>query len=120
MTGSWSTHWQERRYPSRTRSSPSWSASMIVGGGAPVRNLTRHDVQRPRPPHVAVMSTPPAWAALRIVAPAAAVRLRRDAGSLGSTMIVSATAMVFHSSGMLAPMEITVETLQRLARLGGF
>ncbi|PYN01024.1 MAG: hypothetical protein DME07_14845 [Candidatus Rokuibacteriota bacterium] len=35
-------------------------------------------------------------------------------------MIVSATAMVFHSSGMLAPMEITVETLQRLARLGGF
>ena len=28
--------------------------------------------------------------------------------------------MAFHSSGMLAPMEITVETLQRLARLGGF
>src|SRR2546425_13295238 len=93
---------------------------MIVGGGGtPARNLTRHEVQRPRPPHVAAMSTPPACAALRIVVPTAAARLRREVGSLGSAMIVSATAMAFHSSGMLAPMEIPVETLQRLARLGG-
>ena len=33
---------------------------MIVGGGmSPETNLIRHDVQRPRPPQVAVMSTPP-------------------------------------------------------------
>jgi len=94
---------------------------MIVGGGGtPARNLTRHEVQRPRPPHVAAMSTPPACAALRIVVPMAVVRLRHEVGSFGSAMIVSATAMAFHSSGMLAPMEIPVETLRRLARLGGF
>src|SRR5881296_2851505 len=38
---------------------------MIVGGGGrPARNLTRHAVHRPRPPHVAVMSTPPACLAM--------------------------------------------------------
>ena len=43
---------------------------MMVGGGAvPATNLTRHDVQRPRPPQVAVMSTPAAWADFRIVVP---------------------------------------------------
>ena len=43
---------------------------MMVGGGAvPATNLTRHEVQRPRPPQVAVMSTPPACAALRMVVP---------------------------------------------------
>src|SRR2546427_11669866 len=94
---------------------------MIVGGGGtPVRNLTRQEVQRPRPPQVAEMSTPPACAALRIVVPAATARFRLDAGSSGSVTIVRATAMAFHSSGMLAPMEIPVETLRRLARLGGF
>ena len=43
---------------------------MMVGGGAvPATNLIRHEVQRPRPPQVAVMSTPPACAALRMVVP---------------------------------------------------
>ena len=31
---------------------------MVGGGGVPAMNLTRQDVQRPRPPQVAVMSTP--------------------------------------------------------------
>src|SRR5260370_36278601 len=43
---------------------------MMVGGGAvPATSLTRHEVHRPRPPQVAVMSTPPAWADFRIVVP---------------------------------------------------
>ena len=58
---------------------------MIVGGGgSPARNFTRQDVHRPRPPQVAVISTPPACAALRIVVPGATVSVRRDAGSRGS------------------------------------
>src|SRR2546427_9814862 len=94
---------------------------MIVGGGGrPARNLTRHEVHRPRPPHVAVMSTPPACAALRSVDPGAALSVRRDATSPGSWRIVSATAMAAHASGMLARMEIDVETLRRMAALGGF
>src|SRR3989449_10740209 len=94
---------------------------MIVGGGGrPARNLTRHEVHRPRPPHVAVMSTPPACAALRIVVPGATLSVRRDATSTGSWRTVSATAMAPHSSGMLARMEIDVETLRRMAAFGGF
>src|SRR5262245_25967154 len=43
---------------------------MIVAGGVvPATNLTRHDVHRPRPPQVAVMSTPAAWAEARMVDP---------------------------------------------------
>ena len=43
---------------------------MMVGGGTmPETNLTRQDVQRPRPPQVASMSTPAAWAEARMVAP---------------------------------------------------
>src|SRR4029077_2343059 len=43
---------------------------MMVGGGAvPATSLTRHEVHRPRPPQVAVMSTPEAWADFRIVVP---------------------------------------------------
>jgi len=43
---------------------------MIVGGGtAPSMNFTRQEVHRPRPPQVAVMSTPAACAARRIVVP---------------------------------------------------
>src|SRR5436309_964601 len=53
---------------------------MIVGGGGrPARNFTRHVVHRPRPPQVAVMSTPAACAALRIVVPGATVTVRADA-----------------------------------------
>src|SRR4029434_4563030 len=55
---------------------------MIVGGGGrPARNLTRHDVQRPRPPHVAVTSTPPACAAFRMVVPDATLSRRLAGGS---------------------------------------
>ena len=50
---------------------------MMVGGGAvPATNLTRHDVQRPRPPQVAVMSTPAACAAFRMVVPGLMSRTR--------------------------------------------
>src|SRR5207244_3983179 len=42
---------------------------MVGGGMAPATNFTRQDVQRPRPPQVAVMSTPRAWAARRMVLP---------------------------------------------------
>src|SRR2546428_9712199 len=91
----------------------------VGGGGKPARNLTRHEVHRPRPPQVAMMSTPPACAALRIVVPGATLSVRRSA-SPGAWRIVSATAMASHSSGMLAPMEIGVETLRRMAALGGF
>src|SRR3989441_3662787 len=90
----------------------------VGGGGKPARNLTRHEVHRPRPPQVAMMSTPPACAALRIVVPGATLSVRRSA-SPGAWRIVSATAMASHSSGMLAPMEIGVETLRRMAALGG-
>src|SRR3989441_10599575 len=89
------------------------------GGDSPARTLPRQEVHRPRPPHVAVMSTPPACAALRIVVPGATLRVRRDAASPGSWRTVSATAMAPHSSGMLAPMEIDVESLRRMAALGG-
>src|SRR2546428_5794226 len=50
---------------------------MIVGGGiVPSMNFTRHEVHRPRAPQVAVMSTPAAWAALRIVVPDATSSVR--------------------------------------------
>ncbi len=43
---------------------------MMVGGGAvPATSFTRQEVQRPRPPQVAVMSTPAACAERRIVVP---------------------------------------------------
>src|SRR5262245_50976610 len=92
---------------------------MIVGGGGrPARNLTRHDVQRPRPPHVAVTSTPAACAAFRIVVPGATLSVRRDAAAPESWTIVSATAMASHSSGMLAPMEIGLDAMKRIAAAG--
>src|SRR5204863_474611 len=94
---------------------------MIVGGGtAPATNLTRHEVQRPRPPQVAVMSTPPPWAALRIDVPGARSSVRRAPGSRGSVRIVSATAMSSHSSGMLPPMEIDLDSMRSAVRLAGF
>ena len=75
VTGSVTGHWHERRYPSRTSASPSCSSSMIVGGGTvPVTSFTRHEVQRPRPPQVAVMSTPPPCAAFRMVVPGSTAR----------------------------------------------
>src|SRR5258708_5062699 len=50
---------------------------MMVGGGAvPATSLTRQEVQRPRPPQMALMSTPPACAALRMVVPGLVSRMR--------------------------------------------
>src|SRR3990172_150135 len=66
------------------------------------------------------MSTPPACAALRREVPGGTVRARRVAGSRGSPTIVRATAMPPHSSGMLPPMEITLDALRQVARLAGF
>src|SRR5262249_10406881 len=90
------------------------------GGGGPARNSPGHDVHRPRPPQVAVMSMEAACAALRIVVPGATVTVRRAAGSPGSATKVSGTAMASHSSGMLARMEISLESLKRTAALAGF
>src|SRR4051812_5772706 len=61
---------------------------MMVGGGMlPETNFTRQEVQRPRPPQVAVMSTPPAWAALRMVTLGSASR-RRFSGRTMSGIVM--------------------------------
>src|SRR5256886_12921891 len=94
---------------------------MIVGGGTvPVTNLTRQEVHRPRPPQVAVMSMPAACAPLRIDVAGGSASVRRGAGSRGSVRMVRGTAMPPHSSGMLPPMEISLDTLKRMSRLAGF
>jgi hypothetical protein len=93
---------------------------IVAGGGRPARNLTRHEVHRPRPPQVAVTSTPPACAAFRIVVPGATLSVRLDAAPPAARRIVSETALTSHSSGMLAPMEIDVEGMKRMAAAGGF
>src|SRR5881398_3097026 len=94
---------------------------MIVGGGTvPVTNLTRQDVQRPRPPHVAVISRDAACAPFRIDVAGGSASVRRGAGSRGSVRIVRGTAMPPNSSGMLPPMEISLDTLKRMSRLAGF
>src|SRR5207249_10875667 len=67
---------------------------MIVGGGTvPATNLTRQDVQRPRPPHVAVISMDAACAPFRIDVAGGSASVRRGAGSRGSVRIVRGTAM---------------------------
>ena len=104
---------------------------MIVGGGGvPARNFTRHDVQRPRPPQVAVTSMPPSCAARRMVVPAVTARSRRREGSLGSGRTVSATATrsncsaclpALAAAGILPRMEpLTLETLRHCARVAGY
>jgi hypothetical protein len=66
---------------------------MMVGGGTgPVTNLTRQEVQRPRPPQVAVMAIPADWAALSIEAPGEALSVRLAEGSRGSVRTVRTTA----------------------------
>src|SRR5262245_6130246 len=68
---------------------------MMVGGGTvPATNLTRHDVQRPRPPQVAVMSTPAAWAALRIVVPGA-TSSERESGRMVRAGLIRASGYHF-------------------------
>jgi len=104
---------------------------MIVGGGGvPATNFTRHEVQRPRPPHVAVMSMPPSWAARRIVVPGVTTSSRRREGSFGSGRTVSAAATrsnciaclpALAAAGILARMAPpTLETLRHCARVAGF
>src|SRR5262245_7625110 len=72
---------------------------MMVGGGTgPATNFTRQDVQRPRPPHVAVMSTPAAWAAARMEAPGARAKARRADGSRGLVRMVREAATSLDST----------------------
>src|SRR5262245_55559399 len=64
---------------------------MMVGGGiVPETNFTRHEVHRPRPPHVAVMSTPPSWAARRMVEPGSTDSTTRS-GRMISGMLMRAS-----------------------------
>src|SRR6185503_7234584 len=73
----------------RTRASPSWSSSITVGGGTvPAVNLTRQEVQRPRPPQVAVMSTPAACAARSMVVPGATWRVRASGSTVSPTVVM--------------------------------
>src|SRR3989441_10025294 len=94
---------------------------MIVGGGiVPATNFTRQEVHRPRPPHVAVISMDAACADFRIEVLGGRASVRRGVGSRGSVRMVRRTAMLPHSSGMLPPMEIRLETLKSLSQLAGF
>src|SRR5512132_1696516 len=105
---------------------------MIVGGGiAPARNFTRHDVQRPRPPQVAVMSIDAACAARRIVVPGGRLSSRRAPASRGSVRMTRETAMPGHCNlpplgpaAMLRAMDRTptldLDTLRCFARVAGF
>src|SRR5260221_13325985 len=68
---------------------------MIVGGGmVPDTTFTRQEVPRPRPPHVAVMSTPPSWAALRMVQPGSTESTTRS-GRMVSEILMRASG--YHS-----------------------
>src|SRR5688572_6748367 len=69
---------------------------MVGGGTAPATNFTRHEVQRPRPPQVAVRSMPAAWAAARMLVAGGSASSRRASAPRGSVRIVSATAMPAH------------------------
>ncbi len=60
---------------------------MVGGGAIPETNLTRHEVQRPRPPQVAVMSTPEAWAAFRMVVPDSTSRGWRSGKKVSAGLI---------------------------------
>ena len=87
-------HERRRRAGPRRRS---WA-----GGTVPATNFTRHEVQRPRPPQVAVMSMPAAWAAARMLVPAGSDSSRRGSARRGSVRMVSATAMRRHCNGVSA------------------
>ena len=58
-------------------------------GMSPETNLMRHDVQRPRPPQVASMSTPPPCAEARMVAPASTWRVSRAGSKVSATVAIS-------------------------------
>src|SRR4030095_15905129 len=69
------------------RAPPSGPAPPMVGGGtAPATNFTRHEVQRPRPPQVAVMSTPAACAARRMVVPGSTWSVRASGNRVRPTV----------------------------------
>src|SRR5262245_3410515 len=94
---------------------------MIVGGGvAPAMNLTRQDVHRPRPPHVAVMSTPAACAVLRMDVPGARESARVTEGSRGSVRSVRRTATTVDSTpGLVARRDDRVSSAQGIHGEGG-
>src|SRR5947208_15113501 len=93
---------------------------MIVGGGiVPATNFTLQEVHRPRPPHVAVISMDAACADFRIEVLGGRASVRRGVGSRGSVRMVRRTAMLPHSSGLLPPMEIRLQTLKSLSQLPG-
>src|SRR5205809_6828722 len=94
---------------------------MIVGGGiVPATNFTLQEVHRPRPPHVAVISMDAACADFRIEVLGGRASVRRGVGSRGSVRMVRRTVMLPHSSGMLPPMEIRLETLISMNQLAVF
>src|SRR5436309_14100763 len=66
------------------------------------------------------MAMAAACAPLRSDVAGGSASVRRGAGSRGSVRIVRGTAMPPHSSGMLPPMEISLDTLKRMRRLAGF
>src|SRR5437867_2141725 len=77
---------------------------MMVGGGmVPETNFTRQDVQRPRPPQVAVISTPPAWPARRMVVPGSTWSVIRS-GRTVRAMLMRAQGYHFR---VLAPCALT-------------
>src|SRR3989442_658967 len=105
------------RSTATTRSLPRPPAGANV---VPATNFTLQEVHRPRPPHVAVISMDAACADFRIEVLGGRASVRRGVGSRGSVRMVRRTAMLPHSSGMLPPMEIRLETLKSLSQLAGF
>src|SRR5205823_10539843 len=94
---------------------------MIVGGGiVPSMNLTRQEVQRPRPPQVAVTSTPPSCAAVRMLVPAAMVSTRRGRASPGCVRMTSETGIrrIVRAPALLRDLEL--DAARALALDGGW
>src|SRR6266849_10833857 len=89
---------------------------MIVGGGmVPETNFTRQEVQRPRPPQVAVMSTPAAWPARRTVVPGSTWSVMRS-GRMVRAMLMRAQGYHFR---VLAPGAPEVRRATEDRRPGG-
>src|SRR5215467_8635453 len=82
----------------------------------------RHDVQRPRPPHVAVTSTPPSCAALSSVVPLGAEMVRATDRSRGSITMVRRTATGVDCSILadMTPPAVTLDTMRTAMKLAGF
>ena len=59
---------------------------MVGGGTVPATTFTRQEVQRPRPPHVAVTSMAWAWATRRSEVPGAAATVRSSGRNVMGTV----------------------------------